>query len=54
MRSRENMRNVVEGIEALEREEAGYWLGMTMHRPNPRWMLTTLRVLLTLANQRRK
>ena len=47
MRSRENMRAVVEGIEATEREETAYRLGMAMHRPNPRRELTTLRVLLT-------
>ena len=27
MRSRENMRTVIEGIEAMEREETAYWLG---------------------------
>ena len=29
------------------------WLGMAMHRPNPRRVLTALRVLLTPANRRR-
>jgi hypothetical protein len=47
MRSRENMRAVVEGIEAMGREEAAYWLGMAMHRRNPRRVLTALRFLLT-------
>ena len=47
MRSRDNMRAVAEGIEAMEREEAGYWLGMAMHRRRPRRVLTALRVLLT-------
>ena len=47
MRSRENVRAVIEGIEAMEREETGYWLGMAMHRPNPRRVLTALRTLLT-------
>lgn len=47
MRSRDNMRAVAEGIEAMEREEAAYWLGMAMHRPRPRRVLTALRVLLT-------
>lgn len=47
MRSRENMRAVVEGIEAMGREEAAYWLGMAMHRKNPRRVLTALRFLLT-------
>ena len=53
MRSRERMRTVIEGIEAMEREETAYWLGMAMHRPNPRRVLTALRVLLTPANRRR-
>ena len=53
MRSREKMRAVIEGIEAMEREETAYWLGMAMHRPNPRRVLTALRVLLTPANRRR-
>lgn len=47
MRSRDNMRAVAEGIEAMEREEAAYWLGMAMHRRRPRRVLTALRVLLT-------
>jgi len=47
MRSRDNMRMVAEGIEAMGREEAAYWLGMAMHRKNPRRVLTALRFLLT-------
>ena len=47
MRSRDNMRAVVEGIEAMGREEAAYWLGMAMHRKHPRRVLTALRFLLT-------
>ena len=47
MRSRDNMRAVAEGIEAMGREEAAYWLGMAMHRKNPRRVLTALRFLLT-------
>jgi hypothetical protein len=47
MRSRENIRSVAEGIEAMGREEAAYWLGMAMHRKNPRRVLTALRFLLT-------
>ena len=47
MRSRDNMRAVGEGIEAMGREEAAYWLGMAMHRKNPRRVLTALRFLLT-------
>ena len=47
MRSRDNMRAVAEGIEAMGREEAAYWLGMAMHRRHPRRVLTALRCLLT-------
>ncbi len=47
MRSRDRMRSVAEGIEAMDREEAAYWLGMAMHRRNPRRILTALRVMLT-------
>lgn len=47
MRVRDNMRAVAEGIEEMGREEAAYWLGMAMHRRNPRRVLTALRILLT-------
>ena len=47
MRSRDNMRAVAGGIEAMGREEAAYWLGMAMHRKNPRRVLMALRFLLT-------
>jgi hypothetical protein len=47
MRNRDNMRLVAEGIEAMSKEEAGYWLGMSVHRKNPRRVLTALRILLT-------
>ena len=47
MRSRDNMRAVADGIEAMGREEAAYWLGMAMHRRHPRRVLTALRTLLT-------
>lgn len=47
MRSRENMLLVAEGIEAMGQEEAAYWLGMAMHRRNPRRVLGSLRMLLT-------
>ncbi len=46
MRNRDNMRLVAEGIEAMGKEEAGYWLGMSVHRKNPRRVLTALRILL--------
>ncbi len=47
MRSRDNMRAVADGIEAMGHEEAAYWLGMAMHRKHPRRVLTALRCLLT-------
>jgi hypothetical protein len=47
MRNRDNMRIVAEGIDAMGKEEAGYWLGMTVHRKNPRRVLMALRILLT-------
>ena len=46
MRSRDNMRMVAEGIEAMGLEEAAYWLGMAMHRKNPRRVLMAPRFLL--------
>ena len=47
MRDRENMRRVAEGIEAMEVEEAAYWLGMAMYRKNPGRVLKALRTLLS-------
>jgi len=47
MRRRENMLRVAEGIEAMGQEEAAYWMGMAMHRVNPRRVLSALRMLLT-------
>lgn len=47
MRSRQNMLLVADGIEAMGQEEAAYWLGMAMHRKNPRRVLGALRLLLT-------
>lgn len=52
MRSRDNMRAVAEGVEAMGREEAAYWLGMGMHRKNPRRVLTALRVLMTMPRRK--
>jgi hypothetical protein len=40
------MRAVAEGIDAMAREEAAYWLGMSMHRRHPRRVLMALRSLL--------
>ena len=53
MRNRDRMLAVAEGVEAMEREEAGYWLGMAMHRRNPRRVLMALRCLLTEASRKR-
>ncbi len=46
MRNGNNMRQVAEGIERMGLEEAAYWLGMAMHRKNPRRVLMALRFLL--------
>ncbi len=35
MRNRAFMRGCIEGIEAMGKEEAAYWLGMAMHREVP-------------------
>jgi len=40
------MRGVAEGIDAMAKEEAAYWLGMAMHRRRPRRVLPALRCLL--------
>ena len=53
MRSRDNMRAVAGGIDAMGREEAAYWLGMAMHRKHPRRVLTALRFLLTEPKRQR-
>ena len=47
MRSIDRIRLVAEGVDAMSREEAGYWLGMAIHRKHPRRVLAALRVLLT-------
>lgn len=46
MRNRAHMVSVAQGIEAMPREEAAYWLGMAMRRKNPRRVLMALRFLL--------
>lgn len=46
MRNRSHMAAVAAGIEAMTKEEAGYWLGMAMHRKYPRRVLMALRFLL--------
>jgi len=47
MRSGERMARVAAEIEVMGREEAAYWLGMAMHRGNPRRVLSALRWLLS-------
>ena len=47
LRSRDSIRAVAEGIEAMESEEAAYWLGMATYRQHPRRVLAGLRLLLT-------
>lgn len=51
MRNREHIAAVAAGIEAMTKEEAGYWLGMAMHRKNPRRVLMALRFLLIEPNR---
>jgi len=46
MRNRNHMAAVAAGIEIMTKEEAGYWLGMAMHRKHPRRVLRALRFLL--------
>ena len=46
MRNRDHMAAVAAGIEVMRKEEAGYWLGMAMHRKHPRRVLMALRFLL--------
>ena len=46
MRNTSNMRFCAQGIEAMGKEEAAYWLGMAMHRKYPRRVLMALRFLL--------
>jgi hypothetical protein len=47
MRNLDRIRQVAEGVEKMSREEAGYWLGMVLHRTYPRRVLASLRTLLT-------
>ena len=48
MRSLDRIRQVADGVDKMSREEAGYWLGMAMHRKHPRRVLAALRTLLTM------
>jgi hypothetical protein len=47
MRNLDRIRQVADGVDEMNREEAGYWLGMAIHRENPRRVLASLRLLLT-------
>jgi hypothetical protein len=47
MRNVAVIENCARGIDAMAREEAAYWLGMAMHRKNPRRVLAALRLLLS-------
>ncbi len=47
MRNLDRIRQVADGVDEMSREEAGYWLGMAMHRTYPRRVLAALRLLLT-------
>ena len=52
MRNSDNMRAAADGVEAMGREEAAYWLGMAMHHKRPRRVPTAFRILLTEAGTR--
>lgn len=45
MRNIDRIRTVTDCIEQMNQEEASYWLGMAMHRKNPRKVLAALRML---------
>jgi hypothetical protein len=47
MKNTDRIREVADGVEAMGKEEASYWMSMAMHRPNPRRVLAALRMLLT-------
>jgi hypothetical protein len=47
MRNPERIREIAERVEEMSREEAGYWLGMSIYRQNSRRVLAALRLLLT-------
>lgn len=47
MRNLERIAQVADAIERMSREEAGYWLGMSMYRERPRRVLAAMRLLLT-------
>lgn len=47
MRNLDRIRQVADGVDEMSREEAGYWLGMALHRKHPRRVLAALRLLLT-------
>jgi hypothetical protein len=48
MKNLDRIRQVADGINQVSREEAGYWLGMAMHRKHPRRVLAALRTLLAI------
>lgn len=45
MRNLDRIRSVADMVEGMTREEAAYWLGMAVHRKNPRKVLAALRLL---------
>ena len=46
MRNRDNIGTCAEAVLDMPHEEAAYWLGMALHRKNPRRVLMALRCLL--------
>ena len=51
MKNLDRIRQVADGVERMSREEAGYWLGMVLHRDYPRRVLASLRILLTTPHE---
>ena len=47
MRNLDRIREIAERVDEMSREEAGYWLGMSIYRQNSRRVLAALRLLLT-------
>jgi hypothetical protein len=46
MRNRDNIGMCADAVSNMPHEEAAYWLGMTLHRKNPRRVLMALRCLV--------
>ena len=47
MRNADRIREIADRVDEMSREEAGYWLGMSIYRENSRRVMAALRLLLT-------